>query len=245
MSTQLPATPDPGLEAPSTIPPAPPSAEHAYHLSIRTNYPDIAKLVQYGRYAEMITACENLEISVPDDTHPTRLLVNVPLVLANLILDDIPAAHFALKRLPPALGSSPLPQALAALIVSIGERKYQDVHSRIAAVLFIAKDTSVVEPELGLLVESMASTLQSKLRSGVVDLLSRAYSSIPASVATVFLDLPPDRIATELPSWRYDVATSSYTPLTANPNARPLGKAATLSNFDDAVAGAVHIEGVL
>jgi len=239
----VPPTPNPGPEAPATINPSLPSTEPTYRHAIRLNYPDIAKLAKYERWAEMAIACENLEVSIPDDTDASRLLVTAPLVLASALIDEIPAAFFALKRLPQALASGPLSQALLSLVASLSDRKYHNILPRIADVMSISQNAGAVDPELGLLVYSMASALQVAWRQRIVELLSRAYSSIPAAQAAALLNVPAEKIATELPAWRYEAPSQVFYPSATGTGGKSVvSQVSTLPRFNDVVAEAVHLE---
>ncbi|KAG8899078.1 hypothetical protein FRC00_001919 [Tulasnella sp. 408] len=50
-------------------------------------------------------------------------------------------------------------------------------------------------------------------RKRIVALLSRAYAGIPAAQASALLDLPVDKIASEVASWKYDAASATFTPV--------------------------------
>ncbi|KAG8954189.1 hypothetical protein FRC04_000410 [Tulasnella sp. 424] len=262
---QQPPTPNPGVEAPVPIQPTLATSEPTYRHQIRITFPDLAKLAQAGRYSELAQACENLEAAIPDDPDACHLLLTGPLVLTHLINDDAASAYFALRRLPNQLAASPLPQVLLPLTASIADRKYQNIQPRISALISLAQNPQALEPELGLLIESMAVALQSMCSSRspsgrsakgmvtaqhpaawkkrIVALLSRAYASIPVAQASALLGLPPDKIASEASSWKYDAANGTFTPVgdTATSSTQA---PSSLARFDDAVAGAAQLESV-
>ncbi|KAG8973366.1 hypothetical protein FRC05_008911 [Tulasnella sp. 425] len=240
---QQPPTPNPGVEAPVPIQPTLATSEPTYRHQIRITFPDLAKLAQAGRYSELAQACENLEAAIPDDPDACHLLLTGPLVLTHLINDDAASAYFALRRLPNQLAASPLPQVLLPLTASIADRKYQNIQPRISALISLAQNPQALEPELGLLIESMAVALQTAWKKRIVALLSRAYASIPVAQASALLGLPPDKIASEASSWKYDAANGTFTPVgdTATSSTQA---PSSLARFDDAVAGAAQLESV-
>lgn len=61
---QQPPTPNPGVEPPVPIQPTLATSEPTYRHQIRITFPDLAKLAQAGRYAELAQACDNMEAAV-------------------------------------------------------------------------------------------------------------------------------------------------------------------------------------
>ncbi|KAG9015283.1 hypothetical protein FRB93_012982 [Tulasnella sp. JGI-2019a] len=242
MAQTPPSAPPPGLEAPSTVAPSLPTTSDGPQHIIRLNFPEIAALAQHERYPEVVAACENLEIAVPNSNDLARLLLTVPLVIAYLILDDIPPAYFALKRLPPGLIETPLPQALFSLLASVSERKYPSVYTRLSSVVTLAQNGSAVDAELGILIVSMATTFKTIFQNRTIELLSRAYAAIPASQATVMLNMPKDAIISTVSSWTFDATKGTFLPSALPQRGLSNTRPSKVEVFENLASGAAYLE---
>ncbi|KAG8863153.1 hypothetical protein FRB96_009335 [Tulasnella sp. 330] len=243
MAQTPPPAPHLSLEEPSVVAPSlPTTADAPQQHIIRLNFPEIAALAQHERWLEVVCACENLEIAVPTSNDKSRLLVTAPMVLAYLILDEIPPAYFALKRLPAGLIESPLPQALFALLASVSERKYLSVYTRLSAVVAIAQNSTIVDVELGLLLVAMAASFKTVFQKRTIELLSRAYAAIPASQATAMLNMPVEVITSTVTSWTLDTTQGTFVPSVVLQPSVSSARPSKIDVFEYLASGAAHLE---
>ncbi|KAF9519999.1 hypothetical protein BS47DRAFT_918663 [Hydnum rufescens UP504] len=149
----------------------------------------------------------------------SRMLVIGPLVMAYLILDDLPPARFALIRLPHDLASQILPQALFNLLASTTDRKYTNVYRHTNELLdVLTQDPMVsgVDVELGIVLRSMLEKFLDAFRMRTFDLLRGTYTAIPLEKVQGYLGLEAEVVlqaAKNLGQWAYDANTRLLTPV--------------------------------
>ncbi|KAI0247075.1 COP9 signalosome [Lactifluus subvellereus] len=180
-------------------------------------FAQIAALQTKGDYYGLIQAAERADLDVSYDAHPARLLITMPLVLSYLIVNDLPPAKFALMRLPDTVASLPLAQAVLNLFASVWERRYEHVYPRGDALFNLARQTDFSQAEVGGVLTSLVTTFTESFRQRTFALLSKAYTTIPLTLAQVYLGLPSDEL---LPiasrrGWHFDATTYTLTPACA------------------------------
>jgi len=227
--------------APASTPPQP--QFNAYISS----FTGVVHLVSQSQWEKVAVVCEDADLSVEYESHPSRLLATAPLVLTYLILDDLPPARFALMRLPNTLASQPLSQALFSLLASAWERKYTHVYSRADAVVASAR-----EPELQAILATMTQAFITSFRQRTLDLLERAYSSLPLTLAQSYLGLPPDDILTATKftgRWSYDPIQQTLTPVAPGAGTTPSqsseSRASSLPTFVSLLNGTARLETIV
>jgi len=212
--------PTTGVEEAASTNPSPSQPQPAQmHTVYREVFPAIVNKVIDKDWSGLAALAELHDLRTERDADVSRLLLTTPLVLSYLILDDVPPARFALTRLPPPLLHHPLTEGLFNLLASTSERNYPQVYIRGKALL----DALNADADLSIFGPSMVKSFLASFRSRTFNLISKAYTSIPASLAGSYLGLARDEL---LPSvtrhkWRHDPATDILTPARLqNTNAR-------------------------
>ncbi|KAF9652910.1 hypothetical protein BDM02DRAFT_3183252 [Thelephora ganbajun] len=241
------ALPTAGAEeapAPTNSPPAQ-SQPTQIHTIYREIFPIIADKAIDRDWSGLAVLAELHDLRTEYDADASRLLLTTPLVLSYLILDDIPPARFALARLPSPLLHHPLTEGLFNLLASTYERKYSQVYLRaraLAEALSVDVDLSIFGP-------SMVKSFVASFRTRAFNLISKAYTSIPVSLAESYLGLPRDELlptVTRL-KWKYNPVTNILTPVRLqNTNARHIqgvvSGPSTLLTFDIVTNGVALLE---
>ncbi|KAF7295526.1 CSN8-PSD8-EIF3K domain-containing protein [Mycena indigotica] len=222
MSTAGPPTPPPSSATeiqdaartsapPAAAAPAPQSVVSDHFTQI---FPRIATLATEKKYKELIRLAELNDYGADSDRSPTRLALTTPLVLAYLILDDLQPARFALQRLPRDLAVSPIAKAFFALLASTVERKYANVYSRTTELLAITSGSDFLDANLGAILGLMLNAFLESFRTRTFNLLKKAYTSLPVSLAQVYLGLGAEEVLSAAASdgWSYDASTQILTP---------------------------------
>ncbi|KAF9454615.1 hypothetical protein P691DRAFT_692321 [Macrolepiota fuliginosa MF-IS2] len=191
--------PPPSSAAPDTFPPS---------------FPLIVDLASKAQYRELIRKAEETDVLSNTSRSPSRLFTVSPLVLTYLILDDIPPAQYALARLPDSLSSLPLTKALFDLVVATAERQYSKIYSRAEALFNLASQPDFPDVKLASLIVNLVTNFFEAFRHRAFVLLSKAYSSLPLSLAQVYLNLPGDQIirVAEQHGWKFDALSQILEP---------------------------------
>ncbi|KAI9065343.1 hypothetical protein FKP32DRAFT_1590526 [Trametes sanguinea] len=184
-----------------------------YELLFRS----ISDLARNGSLQELIEVAERGDLTGDFQTDPTRLLLIAPLVLAYMILDQLPPARHALTRLPEPLASFPLSQGLFQLLASTTERKYSDIYRRADELHQFVLQPAFGNAELSQILAGMIMSFITAFRKKTFDLLSRAYTSIPLPLAQWYLgysDVQTEEFFNVALShnWRYDEQSKIFTP---------------------------------
>ncbi|KAI0723925.1 COP9 signalosome [Cerioporus squamosus] len=157
-------------------------------------FPSITELARSGSIRDLIEVAERGDQSADQDRNPARLLLVAPLVLAYLVVDDIPPARHALTRLPATLTSLPLVQGLFSLLSSVSERKYANIYTRAEQLHQFVLDPSFSVEPLGQVLAGMITGFVDTFRKKTFHLLARAYTSIPLPLAQVYLGLTAEQV---------------------------------------------------
>ncbi|KAI0273464.1 COP9 signalosome [Gloeopeniophorella convolvens] len=212
----------------ATVQAAPPEANatpaESPHLPL---FPPIAALQANADYQGIIQAAERADLVAVNDEHPTRLVITAPLVLSYLIVDDL---KFALTRLPTAVASLPLAQAVFNLFASAWERRYEHVYRRAEVLFNLVQQADFPHPDVGAVIAGLVKAFLEAFRQRTFALVSRAYTSIPLPLAQTYFGLPNEQFLSVVSAqgWQFDASTQVLTPA-------PVARAAP-----SAVAGAWH-----
>ncbi|THH30747.1 hypothetical protein EUX98_g3438 [Antrodiella citrinella] len=213
-------TDPPIQELPEAVPapaaPQQPQATTTYHFL----FPSLAELAGKGDYKELVRLAERGDLTGENDEHVSRLLVTAPLVLAYLILDNLPSAGFALTRLPSTLDKHPLSIALLSLQSAVRDKQYDQIYIRATGILTVIHTEKLVPgfdlaPVVAQLIHVFIETFQQKTFA----LLSKAYTSIPLALAQTYLGLSTDQLLAiaRRHRWTYNENTQVLAP--EGPNA--------------------------
>ncbi|KAJ7685587.1 hypothetical protein DFH06DRAFT_1158916 [Mycena polygramma] len=237
-STSTPAAP---ASAPAQAPPAAQTRQDDFSRI----FPQIASLASEKKFSQLARFAEENDIASDSERQTTRLLLTAPLVLAYLVLDDLPPARCALLRLPNSLASTPLGKQLFSLLASTSERKYANVYTRSQTLVEHVGQPDFFDTGLGALLGVMIGDFLDAFRQRTFNLLQKAYTSLPVPLAEMYLGLPTNEVlaAAERGGWSFDAATQVLIPAqksTAGPNsnafARPISSLATFDFVADSVA---------
>ncbi|KII88141.1 hypothetical protein PLICRDRAFT_41266 [Plicaturopsis crispa FD-325 SS-3] len=240
-STDTAATPPSGsgptpadTTAPTSIPSAPAPATPATPQQFTTIYhrvfPTLARFAEEGNIKGLIFCAEEADQNGEHERQLPRLLLTAPLVLAYLIEDTPSYARYALTRLSDFLTSNPLPQALMQLVAATWERKHERVYQRAATLCALTARPDFLDPQLGALIVGMTELFVVSFRRRTFATLSKAYTSLPISLAGTYLGLTPDETVAEFTkgNWAYDSSAQVLT---------PPADALTATRFDGRVSG--------
>ncbi|KAI0333557.1 hypothetical protein GY45DRAFT_1319526 [Cubamyces sp. BRFM 1775] len=180
-------------------------------------FPTISDMARSGSLKELIEVAERGDLSGDFAADPTRLLLVAPLVLAYMILNELSPARHVLTRLPDSLTTIPLSRGLFMLLSSTVERRYSDVYLRAEELHQFVLQPTFGNAELGQILAGMIISFVDAFRKRTFNLLSRAYTSIPLSLAQGYLGYPPDQAKEVLNvalanNWKYDQQTQILTP---------------------------------
>ncbi|KAG7448211.1 uncharacterized protein BT62DRAFT_947185 [Guyanagaster necrorhizus] len=195
----------------------------------------IASLSSEKQWHELISVAEDADVWGDDESPVSRLLVVAPLVLGYLIIDDLPAARFALTRIHPRLQKLPISTALASLLESSMERKHKEVYARAEVLYNMAKDTgSAPDPKFPGVLSEMVQAFTESFRERTFRLLSKAYAALPLALAQTYLGLTSDRLlaAAESNNWKYNASTQVLSPtVSSGPQGTSLSASSSLAIF--------------
>ncbi|KAI0317470.1 COP9 signalosome [Amylostereum chailletii] len=183
-----------------------------------SSFSKIAPLVAKAEYREVIRLAERADQNTFQDTHPTRLFIIAPLVLSYLIVDDLAPARYALTRLPHAIASLPLSQGLFSLFAAVYERRYERVYSRAEGIYNMAQESDFPDADLAAVLSGLINAFVEAFRRRTLALISKAYSSLPLSLAHAYLGLDNEQLlaAAETKNWTFDASTQILTPSPAS-----------------------------
>ncbi|KAG6851289.1 hypothetical protein H0H93_011725 [Arthromyces matolae] len=152
-------------------------------------FPTIIDLASQSNFHGLIRAAESacIQSDLDSSRRLTRLLVLGPLVLAYLIVDDLPPARFALTQLPTVLAATPLSNTLFDLLVSTWDRKHANVYARAQKLTDVVQHPNFFDKQL-------AIVLSESFRRRTVILLSNAYASLPLPLAQMYLGMGRDEL---------------------------------------------------
>jgi COP9 signalosome complex subunit 8 len=177
-------------------------------------FPTLGNLAYQNDYRQIIEVAERGDLKGDSDRQFTRLLLVAPLTLAYLILDELPPARYALTRLPEKLAAHPLSQALFGLLAATSERQYEHIYSRAESLFHYAQQPDFLDPKLGDVVALMTKAFVASFQERTITLLSRAFTSLPVSLAQTYLELSADQLlaAAEKHGWSYDASNQTLSP---------------------------------
>ncbi|KAJ6490651.1 hypothetical protein C8R47DRAFT_455207 [Mycena vitilis] len=231
--------------APAPAPAQAPPAAQTRQDDFSRVFPQLASLASEKKFSQLARFAEEGDIASDSERQTTRLLLTAPLVLAYLVLDDLPPARCALLRLPNSLASTPLGKQLFSLLASTSERKYANVYTRSQTLVEQVGQPDFFDTGLGALLGIMIGDFLDAFRNRTFNLLQKAYISLPVPLAEMYLGLPANEVlaVAERGGWSFDAATQVLIPAqksTAGPNsnafARPISSLATFDFVADSVA---------
>ncbi|KAI0780618.1 hypothetical protein BD413DRAFT_498650 [Trametes elegans] len=214
---QAPATPAPESVAVPEITESAAASQTKPPTTYELLLPSVEDLARNGSLRELIETAERADLSGESDADVSRLLLVGPLVLAYLIVDELSPARHVLLRLPENLKGHPLSQQLFRLLASTFERKYTDVYRRAEELHQFVQQPAFSHDALGQILAGMTTSFVGSFRKRTFDLLSRAYTSIPLSLAQEYLGYTDEQadkvISVALAShWQFDPSTQVLTP---------------------------------
>ncbi|KIY50761.1 hypothetical protein FISHEDRAFT_71085 [Fistulina hepatica ATCC 64428] len=176
----------------------------------------MAELVSRGEFGSVVDKYEYIDAI---HIQPPSLTVMAPVSLCLLVLDQTPAAHAALARLP---SFEPMALALLRLVASVSERKYHNIYSRVEALRdILAKSAFPAAP---------------------------SYETVPLGLARLYLGMPDNMLisaATRL-GWLYDDSTTLFKLVapssTSSANTPEFFEASSLRTFDLVATSVARLE---
>ncbi|KAF7295528.1 CSN8-PSD8-EIF3K domain-containing protein [Mycena indigotica] len=195
-----------------------PAAAPAPQSVVSDHFTQIFPLATEKKYKELIRLAELNDYGADSDRSPTRLALTTPLVLAYLILDDLQvvplASPYSAFRATLLCLPSQKPSSRCWHQLWILERKYANVYSRTTELLAITSGSDFLDANLGAILGLMLNAFLESFRTRTFNLLKKAYTSLPVSLAQVYLGLGAEEVLSAAASdgWSYDASTQILTP---------------------------------
>jgi len=195
--------------------------------------PAIVETIQRNDYAGLVKVTERVDFTTTGDSQPSRLFIVAPLVLGHLVLDDTPAARHALSRLPDNLIALPFSQGLTSLVVATINREHAKVYNEASNLLSFVGHPDFLDLELASIITSLLTAFIEDFRVRTFDLISKAYTSLPLRLTSVYLGWPEDMVITvaESHGWSYDPSTQVFSPRSTLPKVAVTSSYFTLGTF--------------
>jgi len=116
------------------------------------------------------------------------------------------------------------------LFASVSERRYEHVYSRGEALFNLAQQGDSSHTEVAAVLTSLVTAFIESFRRRTVELLSKAYTTIPFAITQAYLGLPAEELyslASEK-GWHFDATNHVMTPVRV---ACKISSSATPSTF--------------
>ncbi|KAG2147255.1 hypothetical protein BD769DRAFT_724996 [Suillus cothurnatus] len=181
-------------------------------------FPQLSDLAEQKNFIGITNIAEHHDLNGSNDKSYSRLLLIAPLVLAYMVLDDLTPAQHALARLPENVSSHPLSHALAALLKSTLERKYENTYARAQELFQISQQSDFPDPRLGKTVGLLVNDFIDAFRKNTFTLVSRAFACLHITEAQKLLGLGRKEVLTIANNnhWQFDAASGVLRPSNAS-----------------------------
>ncbi|KAG2362486.1 hypothetical protein BDR07DRAFT_1284470 [Suillus spraguei] len=198
----------------SAEPPQLPAVQDIYQQV----FPQLSDLAEQKNFIAITNIAEHHDLNGSNDKSYSRLLLIAPLVLAYMVLDDLTPAQHALARLPENVSSHPLSHALAALLVSASERKYENTYARAQELFQMSQQSDFPDSRLGKTVGLLVNDFLDEFRKNTFTLVSRAFACLHITEAQKLLGLGRKEVLAIANSnhWQFDAASGILRPLNAS-----------------------------
>ncbi|KAG2157521.1 hypothetical protein DEU56DRAFT_765070 [Suillus clintonianus] len=196
------------------IPPQLPAAQDIYQQI----FPQLSDLAEQRNFIGITNIAELHDLNGSNDKSYSRLLLIAPLVLAYMVLDDLTPAQHALARLPENVSLHPLSRALAALLASASERKYENTYSRAQELFQMSQQSDFPDPRLGKTVGLLVNDFLDAFRKNTFTLVSRAFACLHVTEAQKLLGLGRKEVLAIANNnhWQFDSASGILRPPNAS-----------------------------
>jgi len=176
--------------------------------------PLMAEAIARGDYQRLVRIADDTDRNSVNDRQQSRFLIVAPLVLGHLVLDELTPARYALIRLPDSLASHPLSRALTTLVTSAMNRQHTMVYDQATSLQNLVSQPDFIDKDLASVIVTLLSAFIEHFRQRTFALLSKAYTSLPLSLACTYLDMPADQIigVAHEHLWSYDPPTQILSP---------------------------------
>ncbi|KAI1310552.1 hypothetical protein EDD11_003694 [Mortierella claussenii] len=191
-----------------------------------------------GRYQELIPLYEQLEFlvsAIEIDAVPLNTIYE-PLLASYLVSNDLYSARSLVHRIPEEYKTQ-APQLATLVQVQEAMRQWERQNGRlkdIYALLHQSRWNSPLAP--------LIAVLQDSIQNRELDLLAKAYTSLPVQLAASRIWLEEDAAAAQLVAtrgWRYDAATGLLYPKAPEPTTN---RAVGLQEFGQLADVVAHLE---
>lgn len=198
------------VEPPSQLP----AVQDIYHQV----FPQLSDLAEQRNFIGITNIAEHHDLNGSNDKGYSRLLLIAPLVLAYMVLDDLTPAQHALARLPENVSSHPLSHALAALLASALERKYENTYARAQELFQMSQQSDFPDPRLGKTVGLLVNDFLDEFRKNTFNLVSRAFSCLHITEAQKLLGLGRKEVLAIANNnhWQFDAVSGILRPSNAS-----------------------------
>ncbi|KAF9566313.1 hypothetical protein CPC08DRAFT_814882 [Agrocybe pediades] len=197
--------------------------------------PAMIEAIGRNDYKQLVKIAEHTDCTTPNGRQSSRLLIVAPMVLGHLILDDLTLARYALVRLPDHLLSLPISRALMSLVTVTTKRQHAAVYAQATSLQNLVLKADYLDKDLVSMITALLAAFTEHFRLRTFALLSKAYVSLPLSLASTYFSLPSEQIIQVAQEhwWSYDASSEIFTPKAAprtQSTPKPL-KTSSLSTF--------------
>ncbi|KAF9261390.1 hypothetical protein L218DRAFT_1001670 [Marasmius fiardii PR-910] len=177
----------------------------------------LPRLLQHsvnGDWRAFIEDAVKADLSLDGEQDRNRLQITIPLVLAYMMVDDLPVARSLLRQMHAFFADAPIIQTLGSLLIAVSGRDYTQIYNRAEALIDYVTLPNFPYKELEKMTQNIVPFFVTHFRNQTLVLLARAYSSLTLKLATNYIGLPPDKVIQFLLSnhWTYDETTETFTP---------------------------------
>ncbi|KAG6877733.1 hypothetical protein C0993_004550 [Termitomyces sp. T159_Od127] len=193
--------------------------------AFQTVFPTIVDLASEANFQSLIQVAENANLQVCD---PVRL----------------PPARFALTQLPEDVYSTPLVNSLFGLLVSTWDRDHANVYFRAQELRNLVQQPEFFDEQLGSVLSGLVKTFVETFRRRTVNLLSAAYTSLPAPLAQMYLGMKQDELlaAAQGEGWLFNASTNLFIPSTEASIATTQPSPSSLPSFHSVTDSVAKLE---
>ncbi|KAL0059995.1 hypothetical protein AAF712_013231 [Marasmius tenuissimus] len=135
------------------------------------------------RFTDLIDDAMRADLALDGDHAPSRLQITIPLVLGYMIVDDLPLARSALRRMNHFARDIPIIQTLGSLLVAVSGRDYAQIYNRAEALVDYVTLPNFPSPELGRIIHNIVPNFVSAYRVSMVEIQFRPSTEQAQTIA--------------------------------------------------------------
>ncbi|TEB36443.1 hypothetical protein FA13DRAFT_1787883 [Coprinellus micaceus] len=201
--------------------------------SYQLRFPTVVDAVSRSDYDAVTQIAEEIDLNAVSDRQNSRLLAIAPLVLVYLIQNQTPPARYALARLSESHAAHPLINLLTSLLAFTTTRDHRQVYGTGEKIVDLVSQADFFHQEFGLVLTKLTTVFIEQFRRRTFELISKAYSSLPRSLAEKYLGASGEAIVAEAAKngWEYDSGAQLLKPNASTAREERQMSSSSLSSF--------------